>query len=85
LFLAVSPIGVHRLASILNTEPRYKPYSSITTFIGYGTFVLSIVWFLFFVLGVGLPYRGIFQKIIAVPVLCWLLIMGFASIKRRKA
>lgn len=85
LFLAVSPIGVHRLAKIFKTEPRYKPYSSVTAFIGYGTFILSIVWFLFFVMGIGLAYRGIFQKIIAVPVLCWFMIMGFAAIKNRKA
>ncbi len=83
LFLVSSPLGIRRLARILASEPHYKMYSTLTTVIGYACFVASIAWFLFFVLGIGLGYRGIFQKMIAVPVIFWFTLMGVATRKQR--
>lgn len=82
LFLASSPLGIRRLAKILASESRYKKYSNLTIAIGSTCFIASIVWFLFFVLGIGLAYRGIFQKIIAVPVIFWFTLMGRATVNQ---
>lgn len=81
VFLAVSPVGIHRLAAILAKEPKYKRYETVTKITGYAVFSASIVWFVFFVLGIGLEYRGIFQKMIALPVLSWMTIIGIAARK----
>ncbi len=71
LFLAVSPFGINRLTSILAKDHVYKQYAIITKKLGYTVFMTSILWLLCFILGIGLEYRGITQKIIIFCVLIW--------------
>lgn len=77
LFLAASPVGIHRLGSILAADATYARYTTFTRALGYMLFTASILWLLSFVLGFGLSYRGITQKMIICAMLGWITFMGY--------
>lgn len=81
LFVLVSPFGIRRLTEILAEEPRYNKYAFMTKTMGYLVFTGSMIWFGCFILGIGLEYRGITQKLLIFVVLIWSIIMGIASRK----
>lgn len=81
LFVLVSPFGIHSLAAILAQTPTYRRYAKMTKTMGYLVFFGSMVWFACFVLGIGLQYRGITQKILIFAVLTWFTIISIASRK----
>lgn len=70
-FVVCTPILVHRLYSAFTKDPVYKDLAFVTLACGRMTFVLCIVWFLFFYFGIINEYRGLFQKIIAIVVIYW--------------
>ena len=84
LFLAASPIGIHRLAAILAADPKYKHLSNLTRIIGYSTFAASVLWFICFALDIGLDFRGITQKMIALPVLYWIMRLSYTAQKSHR-
>ena len=84
LFLLLSPLGILSLADIFKREPLFKRYTSYTLFAGFSAFLGSIVWFTFYFQGMYLEYRGIFQKIIVLPVLIWLILLNHAILTRKR-
>lgn len=84
VFLLVSPLGISRLVRALGTEPDYRRYAAFTAFVGYTALIASIAWFGFYMTGLLLEYRGIFQKAIALLVILWIdLIVTISSSKER--
>lgn len=84
LFLLLSPLGIVSLADIFRREPLFHRYTTYTLVAGFSAFLGSIVWFAFYFQGMYLEYRGIFQKIIVLPVLVWLLLLNHTVLVRRK-
>jgi len=84
LFLLLSPLGIMSLAGILKREPLFQRYTSYTLIAGFSAFLGSMVWFAFYFQGMYLEYRGIFQKIIVLPVLIWLILVNYAILIRKK-
>lgn len=76
VFLLLSPLGIITLADILKRRSEFRPYVFYTLTAGFAAFLGSIVWFAFYFLGLYLEYRGIFQKLIALPVLIWLILIN---------
>lgn len=83
-FLLVSPLGISRLYRALGTEPHYNRYAPFTTVMGFLTFMSSMVWFVFYLFGVFLEYRGIFQKAIALIVIIWIMTLNTHALKLRQ-
>ena len=75
VFLLISPLGISRLLRALQAEPDYNHLTPLTAFVGYTALVASIVWFGFYMTGLLLEYRGIFQKAIALLVIIWIELM----------
>ena len=80
-FVIVSPYGIVKLARIFKSEPGYKNLASVTLFMGLSTFAACVIWFAFFFGGFLLEYRGIFEKIIALWVLIWIVLINLRSVK----
>lgn len=82
IFLVLSPLGIIALANVFSHEPRVRGYAIPTLVSGFTAFFGSLVWFAFYFGGMYLEYRGIFQKMIALPVLVWLVLINYAVIKK---
>ena len=82
LFLLVSPFGIMQLTQVLKKEPLFSQYARYTMIAGFAALVGSVVWFVFYFLGMYLEYRGIFQKGIALPVLLWLILINHAILRK---
>ena len=72
LFVLCTPVIVIKLYNALHQDSHYKDLAPVTRVCGYLTFFLSITWFAFFYFGILNPYRGLFQKIIALIVIFWI-------------
>lgn len=81
IFLFLSPLCIAKIVQALRNEPKYRKYATLTAIIGTLTFVASVIWLAFFVLGVLLPYRGIFQKTIILVVLFWITTLHIRSFR----
>lgn len=80
VFILISPIGISRLFGALRNEPTFRRFAKFTTLAGLTAFLASIIWFGFYIAGVFLEYRGIFQKAIALLVILWIeLIVTISS------
>ena len=75
VFLLISPLGISRLVRALREEPDYRRFAPLTAFVGYTSLVASVIWFGFYMTGLLLEYRGIFQKAIALLVIIWIELM----------
>lgn len=73
LFLLIAPFGISRLSQTFAREPRWRSFARPTKLIGYATFSLSILWFFLYAAGILQEYRGLFQKIITLLPLFWLM------------
>lgn len=82
LFLLLSPLGIVRLSQIFRKENMLNAFARLTTIAGFAALLGSIVWFVFYFMGILLEYRGIFQKAIALPVLVWLMLINYATVKK---
>lgn len=82
IFLILSPIGIVRLSDVLRKEPRFATFASLTLIAGFTALVGGIVWFVFYFAGIYLEYRGIFQKVIALPVMLWFILINYAVNKK---
>lgn len=84
LFLLLSPLGIIILANEFYKLRTFRVHAIITLIAGFSAFLGSIAWFVLYFLGLYLEYRGIFQKVIALPVLIWLTIVNMAIYKPPK-
>ncbi len=82
LFLLLSPLGITKLAAVFRKEKHLAPYAHVTLVAGFTALVGSIIWFVFYFMGIFLEYRGVFQKAIAFPVLLWFVLITRAIDKR---
>lgn len=82
LFLLLSPLGITKLAAVFRKEKHLAPYAPVTLVAGFTALAGSIVWFVFYFMGVFLEYRGIFQKAIALPVLLWFVLINRAIVTK---
>jgi len=83
VFLLLSPLGIVRLAQVFRKEKVLAGYATLTTVAGFAALLGSIIWFAFYFMGIFLEYRGIFQKIIALPVLIWIILINYATIDKK--
>lgn len=74
-FIIFAPIIIRRLYYTFLQDPNYSDVAILTLVCGESTFILSLVWFLFFYLGFLNDYRGLFQKIIALIILYWIIVI----------
>lgn len=81
LFLFLSPVCIASIIHALKTEPDYRQYASFIQAVGIVAFVASITWFLFFVFGIFLEYRGLFQKVIALLVISAITLLHVRSLQ----
>lgn len=81
VFLLISPLGISRLVRALESEPHYRGFGMITALVGFVAFAAGIAWFLFYLAGVLLEYRGISQKAIALLVILWIMAIQLRSVK----
>lgn len=82
IFLTLSPFGITELGRVLGKHPQFSHLRVYTLLAGFFALVGSIIWFVFYFSGIYLEYRGIFQKVIALPVLIWLVLINFAMLKK---
>lgn len=81
LFLILSPFGIMQLTRVFDREYLLKRFAAFT-FVSYILALSgSVVWFIYYFLGMFLEYRGIFQKAITLPVLFWLIIINYEVIR----
>lgn len=83
LFLLLSPAGIVRLSQVFRKEKVLAGYASLTTLAGFIALSGSIIWFAFYFAGIFLEYRGIFQKLIALPVLVWIILINYATVDKK--
>lgn len=74
-FILLTPVGIDKLFRTFLDDKDLRPLAYSTLGLGYGAFALSIVWFVFFYYGILIEYRGLFQKIIILPVIWWLILL----------
>lgn len=82
MFLLIAPYGISHIVHALAREPRFRRFSSLTAVIGYSALLASVIWFILFMLGVGIEYRGITQKAIALLILLWVILMNIIALPR---
>lgn len=85
MFLLISPFGIIRLSKILALEPGYRDFSTVTRVVGFAALTASIVWFVFYFLGVFLEYRGMFQKIIVLWTIVWMVLLHIRALSLSRA
>lgn len=73
LVLFLAPFGIRRLSRSLMKEKEFSFLAHLTSTIGYTVSILCFIWMAFYIEGVFLQYRGIFQKIIAIICMYWLV------------
>lgn len=84
LFLILSPFGIVEVARVLKKNSAFRILDIYTIIAGFIALVGSIVWFALYFEGMYLDYRGIFQKMIALPVLVWVILINYAILKTSK-
>ncbi len=70
--LGCMPIGISILTHAMRDDAFFKPVSHFTALTGAVTFILSMLWILFFTMGWFLAWRGLFEKIIVLILLFWM-------------
>lgn len=75
VFILLTPVGIDKLYRTFLQDEDLRPLSHPTAWLGYGAFIMSIVWFVFFYFGILMEYRGLFQKIIVLPVVYWFILL----------
>jgi hypothetical protein len=73
LFVLIAPMRIIKLYNAFRKDIQYKDMTKITILSGWITFILSILWFVFFYYGIGNEYRGLWQKIIALITIYWII------------
>ncbi len=73
-FILLTPISINKLYRTFREDKDFKKLARKTAFLGYSAFMLSVIWFIFFYFGIGIEYRGIFQKFIMLPVVYWFIL-----------
>jgi hypothetical protein len=73
VFLLLTPVGIYHLYVTFKKDSDMKSYAHITLALGLLALFLSIIWCVFFYVGLFNEYRGIFQKAIALVVFLWLI------------
>lgn len=73
IFLLASPFAIKKLSAIFKSEDKFKKFANLTLVMGYVSLFASIIWFIFYWLGLFPEYRGIFQKLIAIWTLSWFI------------
>ncbi len=74
-FILLTPIGIGKLHRTFRDDKDLGKLAIPTAVLGYGAFVLSIIWFVFFYFGILMEYRGLFQKIIVLPIVYWFILL----------
>ena len=73
LLFLLCPFGVRNLSRTLMREKDFTSLAHVTSVIGYTVSFLCIIWIMFFIGGLFLAYRGIFQKAIALLCIYWIV------------
>lgn len=78
VFIALCPITVFTLVHAFASDPNWKTVTTITISMFSVAFLLSVLWFILFFLNTSwfMPYRGLFQKAIALWTLLWTLLVA---------
>src|SRR3989344_3526591 len=81
IFVVLSPFCIKRIYDIFKYEKYYNRLSGFTLFMGSGTLLMCIVWFLFFFRGIYFDYRGLFQKIITLWSFLWIIVVNWNTLR----
>lgn len=74
-FILLTPIGIEKLHRTFREDKDLNKLAGATATLGYSSFALSIIWFVFFYFGILMEYRGLFQKIIVLLVVYWFILL----------
>lgn len=80
LFLGFAPFGIRQLSKTLSHEAAYADFGRTTAVMGFIAFSASILWFVFYAFGWFMAYRGIFQKLIMLWTILWILAVNIRAI-----
>lgn len=75
LFILMTPVGIYYLWKTFQLDDDLRPLAPVTAALGFSAVLLSVVWFAFFYFGILMDYRGLFQKIIILPVMLWFILL----------
>jgi hypothetical protein len=82
-FIALCPITVFTLIHAFSADPTWRTLTKITVVMASVSFILSLLFFLLFVLGWFLPYRGLFQKGIVLWTLGWTMLIAIKAAREK--
>lgn len=85
LFVTFCPMTVFTLVHAFASDPNWKTLTTLTVAMFSVSFILSMLWFGLFLLEVAwfMPYRGMFQKGIALWTLLWMLLISVKTVREK--
>jgi hypothetical protein len=84
IFVLLCPITIFLMVKAMISDPSWRDVARWTVAMSLVSITLSYIWVVFYVYHMFYDYRGMFQKIIVLWTLLWMLLVAFKTVRKNE-